>query len=174
MNTRHPDQRLGSPRFSNTPPHPPSSPGLANVITFAYLGRVHMSLYTIGCTLSAATTLQIPQLLKMCMDFLLAELNLTTCVYVWNIAAAYGLLPVRDAARRFVLDNFVPFSETALFNQLTLEQISAFLRDDSLVLPSEVVAFQVRVHRESEIRAMMSLGSGTSPGVPRFIVLLSN
>ncbi|XP_056438910.1 kelch-like protein 31 [Gadus chalcogrammus] len=117
--------------------------GLANVITFAYLGRVHMSLYTIGCTLSAATTLQIPQLLKMCMDFLLAELNLTTCVYVWNIAAAYGLLPVRDAARRFVLDNFVPFAETALFNQLTLEQISAFLRDDSLVLPSEVVAFQL-------------------------------
>jgi len=104
-----------------------------------------MSLYTIGCTVSAATTLQIPQLLKMCMDFLLAELNVQTCVYVWNIAAAYGLLPVRDAARRFVLENFVPFSETPLFNQLTLEQISAFLRDDSLVLPSEIVAFQVRI-----------------------------
>ena len=112
-----------------------------------------MSLYTIGCTVSAATTLQIPQLLKMCMDFLLAELNLTTCVYVWNIAAAYGLLPVRDAARRFVLENFVPLSETLLFNQLTLEQISAFLRDDSLVLPSEVVAFQVRVQSENRDRS---------------------
>ncbi|KAJ3609274.1 hypothetical protein NHX12_023798 [Muraenolepis orangiensis] len=71
------------------------------------------------------------------------DLNLQTCVYVWNIAAAYGLLPVRDAARRYVLDNFVRFSETALFNQLTLEQIAAFLLDDSLVLPSEVVAFQL-------------------------------
>lgn len=121
-----------------------SWPGLANVITFAYLGRVHMSLYTIGCTASAATTLQIPQLLKMCMDFLLAELNVQTCVYIWNIAAAYGLLPVRDAARRFVLENFVQFADTPLFTQLTLEQISAFLQDDLLLLPSEVTAFQVR------------------------------
>ncbi|KAM9838698.1 kelch-like protein 31 [Aulostomus maculatus] len=117
--------------------------GLANVITFAYLGRVHMSLYTIGCTVSAAATLQIPQLLKMCMDFLLAELNVQTCVYIWNIAAAYGLLPVCDAARRFVLDNFVQFAVTPLFTQLTLEQISAFLQDDSLALPSEVTAFQL-------------------------------
>lgn len=103
-----------------------------------------MSLYTIGCTVSAATTLQIPQLLKMCMDFLLAELNVQTCVYIWNIAAAYGLLPVCDAARRFVLENFVQFAETPLFTQLTLEQISAFLQDDGLLLPSEVTAFQVR------------------------------
>ncbi|XP_062266549.1 kelch-like protein 31 [Platichthys flesus] len=117
--------------------------GLANVITFAYLGRVHMSLYTIGCTVSAAATLQIPQLLKMCMDFLLAELNVQTCVYIWNIAAAYSLKPVCDAARRFVLENFVQFSETPLFTQLTVEQISAFLQDDLLVLPSEVMAFQL-------------------------------
>ncbi|XP_034150706.1 kelch-like protein 31 [Esox lucius] len=117
--------------------------GLANVITFAYLGRVHMSLYTIGCTVSAAATLQIPQLLKMCTDFLLAEMNVQTCVYVWNIAAAYGLIGVRNAARRFVLENFVTFTETPLFNQLTLEQITAFLQEDSLVLPSEVTAFQL-------------------------------
>lgn len=121
--------------------------GLANVITFAYLGRVHMSLYTIGCTVSAAATLQIPQLLKMCTDFLLAELTVQTCVYVWNIAAAYGLAPVCEAARRFVLENFVQFAETPLFTQLTLEQISAFMQDDGLLLPSEVTAFQVRGQR---------------------------
>ncbi|KAK5854688.1 hypothetical protein PBY51_004862 [Eleginops maclovinus] len=117
--------------------------GLANVITFAYLGRVHMSLYTIGCTVSAAAALQIPQLLKMCMDFLLAELNVQTCVYIWNIAAAYSLVPVCDAARRFVLENFVQFADTPLFTQLTVEQMSAFLQDDSLLLPSEVTAFQL-------------------------------
>lgn len=117
--------------------------GLANVITFAYLGRVHMSLYTIGCTVSAAATLQIPQLLKMCMDFLLAELNVQTCVYIWNIAAAYSLVPVCEAARRFVLENFVQFADTPLFTQLTLEQMAAFLQDDALLLPSEVTAFQL-------------------------------
>ncbi|KAJ8268200.1 hypothetical protein COCON_G00133720 [Conger conger] len=117
--------------------------GLANVITFAYLGRVHMSLYTIGCTVSAASVLQIPQLLQMCTDFMLAELNAQTCVYVWNMAAAYGLDEVRDAARRFVLENFTQFAETPQFTQLTLEQITAFLEDDALVLPSELTAFQM-------------------------------
>ncbi|TRY83251.1 hypothetical protein DNTS_032517 [Danionella cerebrum] len=117
--------------------------GLANVITFAYLGRVHMSLYTIGCTVSAASTLQIPQLLQMCMDFLMAELNTHTCVYIWNIGAAYGLMPVREAARKYILENFSQFSETSQFNQLTLEQITSFLQDDNLTLPSEVAAFQI-------------------------------
>lgn len=105
-----------------------------------------MSLYTIGCTVSAATVLQIPQLLQMCTDFMLAELNAQTCVYVWNMAAAHGLDDVRDAARRFVLENFTQFAETPQFTQLTLEQITAFLEDDALVLPSELTAFQVR-HR---------------------------
>ncbi|KTG45672.1 hypothetical protein cypCar_00000668 [Cyprinus carpio] len=116
---------------------------LANVITFAYLGRVHMSLYTIGCTVSAASTLQIPHLLQMCMDFLMSELNVHTCVYVWNIGAAYGLMPVREAARRYILENFTQFSETTQFNQLTLEQITSFLQDDNLSLPSEVTTFQI-------------------------------
>lgn len=113
------------------------------MITFAYLGRVHMSLYTIGCTVSAACTLQIPHLLQMCMDFLMTELNVHTCVYIWNIGAAYGLVPVRDSARRYVLENFAQFAETPQFTQLTLEHITAFLQDDNLILPSEVTTFQV-------------------------------
>ncbi|MBN3312372.1 KLH31 protein, partial [Atractosteus spatula] len=117
--------------------------GLATVITYAYLGRVHLSLYTIGCTVAAATRLQMPQLLQLCADFLLRELSVQTCVYVWNIAGAYRLAAVREAARRFLLENFAEFAGTAPFTQLTLEQITAFLQDDALELPSEVTAFQV-------------------------------
>lgn len=129
------------------------------MITFAYLGRVHMSLYTIGCTVSAATTLQIPHLLQMCMDFLMSELNVHTCVYIWNIGAAYGLGPVRDSARRFVLDNFAQFAETPQFTQLSLEQITAFLQDDNLILPSEVTTFQVSDIFVT-VNSLRPLGSG--------------
>ncbi len=107
-----------------------------------------MSLYTIGCTVSAACTLQIPPLLQMCMDFLMAELNVHTCVYVWNIGDAYGLIPVREAARRYILENFTEFSATTQFNQLTLDQITSFLQDDNLSLPSEVTIFQVSVRKD--------------------------
>ncbi|KAI4817453.1 hypothetical protein KUCAC02_010854 [Chaenocephalus aceratus] len=143
--------------------------GLANVITFAYLGRVHMSLYTIGCTVSAAATLQIPQLLKMCMDFLLAELNVQTCVYIWNIAAAYSLVPVCEAARRFVLENFVQFADTPLFTQLTLEQMAAFLQDDALLLPSEPHAAELLSHIRFETIPASELVSQVQP-VPRMMM----
>ena len=113
------------------------------MITFAYLGRVHMSLYTVGCTLWAAMVLRIPHLLQMCSDFLLAELNMQTCVYIWNMATAYGVNPVRDASRRYVMQNFAQFAESSQFNQLTQEQIISFLQDDALVLPSEISTFQV-------------------------------
>ncbi|MBN3305892.1 KLH31 protein, partial [Amia calva] len=117
--------------------------GLATVITFAYLGRAHLSLYTIGCTVAAAKLLQVPQLLQMCVDFLLQELSLPTCVYVWNMGGAYGLAAVREAARSFLLRHFAEFSRTPPFTQLTLEQICTFLQDDRLQLPSEVTAFQI-------------------------------
>ncbi|MBN3293773.1 KLH31 protein, partial [Polypterus senegalus] len=119
--------------------------GLATVITYAYMGKINLSLYTIGCTVSAATQLQIPQLLQMCTDFLTQEMTVENCMYISNIAGTYGLNSARDAARLFLRENFVEFSGTDHFLKLTYEQISELLLDEALQLPSEVTAFQVAV-----------------------------
>ncbi|KAK2896363.1 hypothetical protein Q8A67_010851 [Cirrhinus molitorella] len=117
--------------------------GLATVITYAYSGKLTLSLYTIGSTISAAMLLQIHSLVKMCSDFLMREISVENCMYVVNIADTYNLKETKEAAQKFMRENFIEFSEMEQFLKLTYEQISEFLTDDSLQLPSELTAFQI-------------------------------
>lgn len=117
--------------------------GLATAITYAYSGKLTLSLYGIGSTIAAAMLLQIGTLVKMCSDFLMQELSVENCMYVANIADAYDLKETKKAAQKFMRENFIEFSEMEQFLKLTYEQISDFLSDDSLSLPSELMAFQI-------------------------------
>ncbi|XP_052427723.1 kelch-like protein 31 [Carassius gibelio] len=117
--------------------------GLATVITYAYSGKLTLSLYTIGSTISAAMLLQIHSLVKMCSEFLMREISVENCMYVVNIADTYSLKETKEAAQKFMRENFIEFSEMEQFLKLTYEQISEFLMDDSLRLPSELTAFQI-------------------------------
>ncbi|XP_043992050.1 kelch-like protein 31 [Gambusia affinis] len=117
--------------------------GLATAITYGYSGKLTLSLYSIGSTIAAARLLQINTLVKMCSDFLMQELSVENCMYVANIADAYDLKETKEAAQKFMRENFIEFSEMEQFLKLTYEQISEFLSDDSLQLPSEVTAFQI-------------------------------
>ncbi|XP_048864541.1 kelch-like protein 31 [Brienomyrus brachyistius] len=117
--------------------------GLATAITYAYSGKLTLSLYTIGSTISVASFLQIHSLVKMCSDFLMQELSVENCMYVANIADTYNLKNTKEAVQKFMRSNFIEFSEMEQFLKLTYEQISDFLMDDSLQLPSEITAFQI-------------------------------
>lgn len=117
--------------------------GLATTITYAYSGKLTLSLYTIGSTIAAAVFLQINTLVKMCSDFLMREMSVENCMYVANIADTYDLKETKEAAQKFMRGNFIEFSEMEQFLKLTYEQISDFLQDDSLQLPSELTAFQI-------------------------------
>ncbi|MGH0159433.1 UNVERIFIED_CONTAM: hypothetical protein FKN15_040114 [Acipenser sinensis] len=120
-----------------------SPAGLPTVITYAYSGKVALSLYTIGSTIATAIFLQIDSLVKLCCDFLIQEINVENCMYVANIADTYGLKNTKEAAQKFMRDSFIEFSETDQFLKLAYDQINNLLSDDALQLPSEVTAFQI-------------------------------
>ncbi|XP_010887265.1 kelch-like protein 31 [Esox lucius] len=120
-----------------------SPTGLATAITYAYSGKLTLSLYSIGSTIAAALLLQIHTLVKMCSDFLMQELSVENCMYVANIADTYDLKETKEATQKFMRENFIEFSEMEQFLKLTYEQINDFLSDDSLQLPSEITAFQI-------------------------------
>ncbi|NXI58774.1 KLH31 protein, partial [Chloroceryle aenea] len=125
--------------------HDLSPLGLTSVITYAYSGKLSLSLYTIGSTIAAATRLQVPTLLNVCSDFLVREVAVESCVYIANLSATYGLNRVKDATRKFIRENFLEFSETDQFMKLPFDQINELLMDDGLQIPSEVAAFQIAV-----------------------------
>ncbi|GCB80807.1 hypothetical protein scyTo_0023103 [Scyliorhinus torazame] len=117
--------------------------GLVTVITYAYCGKITLSLYTIGSTIATANLLKIHSLLKMCCDFLMQEINVENCMYIVNIAETYGLKNTKEAAHKFISNNFLEFSERDQFLKLPFERIMEFMLDDSLRLPSEITAFQI-------------------------------
>ncbi|XP_005988805.1 kelch-like protein 31 [Latimeria chalumnae] len=123
--------------------HDVSPLGLSTIITYAYTGKLSLSLYTIGSTISTAAQLEMHTLVNMCTDFLVQEMNVENCMYISNIAGTYSLNQAKEAARKFIHENFKEFAETDHFMKLTFEQMNEFLMDDSLQLPSEVTAFQV-------------------------------
>ncbi|XP_030054828.1 kelch-like protein 31 [Microcaecilia unicolor] len=119
--------------------------GLATVITYAYTGKLTLSLYTIGSIISSAIYLQIHTLVKMCCDFLMQEISVENCMYIANIAETYGLKNTKETAQKFIRDNFMEFSETEQFLKLTFDQINELLVDDELQLPSEILALQIAI-----------------------------
>ncbi|KFV54374.1 Kelch-like 31, partial [Gavia stellata] len=133
------------PQLHRVELHDVSPLGLTTVITYAYTGKLSLSLYTIGSTIAAATQLQVPALLNMCSNFLVREMAVENCVYIANISATYGLNQVKDATRKFIRENFLEFSKTDQFMKLPFDQINELLMDDGLQIPSEVAAFQIAV-----------------------------
>ncbi|XP_024059386.1 kelch-like protein 31 [Terrapene carolina triunguis] len=117
--------------------------GLTTVITYAYTGKLNLSLYTIGSTISTASRLQMRALLNMCSDFLIQEINVENCMYIANISGTYNLNQTKDATRKFIQENFLEFSETEQFMKLTFDQLKELLIDDGLQIPNEVIAFQI-------------------------------
>lgn len=120
-----------------------SSLGLATIISYAYTGKLSLSLYTIGSTISTASHLQMYALLNMCSDFLIQEMNVENWMYIANMADTYTLGRIKDAARRFIREHFLEFSDTEQFLKLTFEHLNELLMDDNLEFPSEVTVFQI-------------------------------
>uniref|UniRef100_A0A8D0ATC6 BTB domain-containing protein n=1 Tax=Salvator merianae TaxID=96440 RepID=A0A8D0ATC6_SALMN len=117
--------------------------GLATAIAYAYTGKLNLSLYTIGSTVSTASQLQMRALLGMCSDFLVQELSMENWMYIANLAETYKLDQAREAAKKFIQEHFLEFSDTEQFLKLTFEQLNDLLMDDDLHFPSEVAVFQV-------------------------------
>ncbi|XP_062995772.1 kelch-like protein 31 [Elgaria multicarinata webbii] len=120
-----------------------SSLGLATIISYAYTGKLSLSLYTIGSTISTASHLQMYALLNMCSNFLIQEMNVENWMYIANLADTYNLNQTKDAARKFIREHFLEFSSTEQFMKLTFDQLNELLMDDNLQFPSEVVVFQI-------------------------------
>ncbi|XP_044280657.1 kelch-like protein 31 [Varanus komodoensis] len=120
-----------------------SALGLATVISYAYTGKLSLSLYTIGSIISTANHLQMHALLNMCTDFLNQEMNVENWMYIANMADVYNLSQTKDAARIFIREHFLEFSNTEQFMKLTFDQLNELLMDDYLQFPSEVMVFQI-------------------------------
>ncbi|XP_066268842.1 kelch-like protein 31 [Branchiostoma lanceolatum] len=123
--------------------HGLSVQGVSTVINYAYTGKLHLTVGSVGSTIAAASYLQMPALVKQCCDFLMTDITVESCIDIANIASSYDLKSVKDFAEKYILENFVAFSDGEQFQRLSVDQLCGFLGNDDLLLHPELTVFQI-------------------------------
>ncbi|MGH0167153.1 UNVERIFIED_CONTAM: hypothetical protein FKN15_070456 [Acipenser sinensis] len=83
--------------------------------------------------------------ISLCMDFLHGETDPQSCLDVAAFAEAYSLGELKEFADDYVLQNFQEVGSTPKFQELSLDQLSRYLAEDSLCASNELEVFRVVV-----------------------------
>ena len=113
---------------------------LSRLVDFAYTGKIDISVDDVQDVLSAASLLQVTEVIELCCTFLKNQLDPHNCLGIRTFAEAHGCQELSQ-----VIDNFVQlhFSEVAKgpeFLQHSCENLIHLISDD-----------QLRVSREEEV-----------------------
>lgn len=131
------DKLLASPRaINNLVLQGCSSIGLRLVLEYLYTANVTLSLDTVEEVLSVSKILHIPQVTKLCVQFLNDQISVQNYKQVCKIAALHGLEETKKLANKYLVEDVL---------LLNFEEMRALL--DSLPPPveSELALFQMSV-----------------------------
>ncbi|XP_032715567.1 kelch-like protein 14 isoform X2 [Lontra canadensis] len=131
------DKLLTSPRaINNLVLQGCSSIGLRLVLEYLYTANVTLSLDTVEEVLSVSKILHIPQVTKLCVQFLNDQISVQNYKQVCKIAALHGLEETKKLANKYLVEDVL---------LLNFEEMRALL--DSLPPPveSELALFQMSV-----------------------------
>ena len=106
--------------------------------------------------LNAATYLRIPSALDACSNFLIQNLNISTCLVTIALAQVFELSDVADKACKLAAKHFLQISEMEEFLDLTEGMLLMLIRRDDLDVESELQVFEallrwIDVDRENRL-----------------------
>lgn len=144
------DKLLASPRaINNLVLQGCSSIGLRLVLEYLYTANVTLSLDTVEEVLSVSKILHIPQVTKLCVQFLNDQISVQNYKQVCKIAALHGLEETKKLANKYLVEDVL---------LLNFEEMRALL--DSLPPPRRVGAGAL-----PDVRAL----AGARPGDPHAV-----
>lgn len=116
--------------------------GLQAAVEFAYTGKLELSLDNVEETLSAASHLQMCEVVDLCCDYLEGALTNDNCVDILNLAEMYTLQSTMTKAKGFMLENFEVLADMDEYYKLNQTQLCSILTEDSLRVMSEYRLFE--------------------------------
>ena len=114
-----------------------SAEAIKSLISYAYSGRMDLSLQTIPDILAAATFLQITAAIKLCKLFLKRKMTFDNSEKILELGCSYGLQDLVKHHRKMIRENFSSFAETDQFLNLSAETLASYLEDDGLKTTTE-------------------------------------
>ncbi|XP_033853054.3 kelch-like protein 33 [Acipenser ruthenus] len=127
------------PMFSLSPEE------LSALLSFIYSGTLQLGWDNAFELTLASMQIQSHGAISLCMDFLHGETDPQSCLDVAAFAEAYSLGELKEFADDYVLRNFQEVGSTPKFQDLSLDQLSRYLAEDSLCASNELEVFRVVV-----------------------------
>lgn len=129
---------------------------LRPLITFFYTGIIHIDDDCVDELIGAASMLQCHRVESMCADYLLATLDTTNCLGLWQLAVQYELVRLKKMALQLVLDDFDEVIATHEFYLLRVQALEMLLANDSIFVSNEGEVFEaiVRWIQYDELKRM--------------------
>ncbi len=92
--------------------------------------------------LNAATYLRIPSALESCSNFLIRNLDVSSCLVTIALAQVFELNDVAEKACKLAAKNFLEIAEMEEFLELTESMLLMLIRRDDLEVDSELQVFE--------------------------------
>ncbi len=121
---------------------------LKSVVSFIYTG--HVTELTVEKTeklIPASVNLMLPELTKMCKDFLLHNVDNDTsvCIPIWRISKTNSLTDLSDKAWWVMLENFERVTATEDFSSMSETELKKYISNKQLNVENEDPVFEALV-----------------------------
>ncbi|XP_035530849.1 kelch-like protein 33 isoform X1 [Morone saxatilis] len=118
---------------------------IESILGFIYTGQLSLGWGQIWELADALFQFQLLGALSLCIDFLLARMDESTCLDVLVLAETYGLVQLGLGAEQYIQAHFQCISAGEKFKDVPCYLLDKLLDKDSLCVESEIVVFRAVV-----------------------------
>lgn len=112
------------------------------LVEYVYTSVVVVTEENVQVLLTAANLLQLTDVRDACCDYLQSQLDPSNCLGIREFADIHGCVDLFNYADSYIEQHFSEVVQFEEFLNLTAEQVEAFVKSDSLSIPSEEKIFE--------------------------------
>jgi kelch-like protein 2/3 len=112
------------------------------LVEYVYTSIVEVTEENVQVLLTAANLLQLTDVRDACCDYLQSQLDPSNCLGIREFADIHGCVDLFNYADTYIEQHFSEVIQFEEFLNLTHDQVEAFVRSDSLSIPSEEKIFE--------------------------------
>ncbi|XP_066263304.1 kelch-like protein 26 [Branchiostoma lanceolatum] len=141
--------------------HGLSAQGVSSCIEFIYSSDIELEgVEHAETVLSTACMLQLPLVVELCCEYLKMTLHVNSCMHVASLATLYTLSSLKSAVDQFVFKNFLQFSQTDSFLNLSADEVMSYIDNDRLEVRNELEVFNAVVKWIKQDKARLKYAKG--------------
>lgn len=137
---------------------------MANIVKYAYNGKISINIENVQNMLYAASILQIENVASACSDFMKEHLHPDNCVEVHAFAMLHNQEQLIKYAQDFFIENFVEVSQMPNFVTVSPDVMQTLIESDYLNVANEIEVYEAmmkwvesdRENRKSYLPSLMS------------------